>query len=52
MKLLVAWLALSVLVAAIADTKGRSAIAFFVLSLFLSPLIGLIAVLITKRSAV
>lgn len=33
-------------VAYLADTRGRSAVGFFLLSLFLSPLIGLIAVLV------
>jgi hypothetical protein len=34
-------------VAYLADTKGKSAVGFFLLSLFLSPLIGLIIVLVS-----
>jgi hypothetical protein len=45
MMVLVFWLGLSVLPAVIAVSKGRSAGAFFLLSIILSPVVGLIAVL-------
>lgn len=34
------WVALALIIAAYANSKGRSAVGFFVLSLLLSPLIG------------
>jgi len=37
---IVLWIALSILIGAYANTKGRSAIAYFILSLILSPVIG------------
>ncbi len=43
MELIVLWLALSVLAGVIAEKKGRSGVGYFALSVFLSPLIGLIA---------
>jgi hypothetical protein len=45
------WFLLSLGVAAIADTRGRSAFGYFLLSFFLSPLLGLIVVLISKDLA-
>ena len=43
MEWFVFWIALCVVVGLYANSKGRSGIGFFALSLFLSPLIGLIA---------
>lgn len=40
------WLAVSVMVGALAAGKGRSGIGYFFLSIFLSPIVGLIAVAI------
>ena len=46
MRILIIWLLLSFAAAVIAHGKGRSARVFFVLSLLLSPLIGLPAALL------
>jgi hypothetical protein len=43
MEIFLLWIALSILAGWIASTKGRSGVGFFFLSVFLSPLIGLIA---------
>lgn len=43
------WIILSVGVAVLADSRGRSGFGFFLLSFFISPLLGLIIVLITKN---
>ena len=45
---LLIWLALGTGVAYLADSRGRSGIGFFLLSIFLSPLLGLIVVLVTE----
>ena len=45
-----AWLVLSILAGVIASQKGRSAIGFFLLSLVLSPLVGLIAALVVGQN--
>lgn len=45
MEIIVGWLLLSVLAAVIAENKGRSVLGFFLLSLVLSPLIGILAAL-------
>jgi len=50
MILLVAWVLMCALVAAIANKKGQSGVGFFFLALFLSPLVGLIAVAIVKAN--
>jgi RNA polymerase subunit RPABC4/transcription elongation factor Spt4 len=42
------WLALCIITAVFASKKGRSAIGFFCLSFFLSPLVGLIAVAVVS----
>lgn len=47
-KLIVFWLGLSGMIAIWAVAKGRSPLGFFLLSLILSPLVGLIAVSIAK----
>ena len=39
---IVLWLVLSIVVAVVASKKGRSAGAFLALSVFLSPLVGII----------
>ncbi len=41
-----AWIALCMIAALIANDKGRSGVGFFFLSLFLSPLVGIIAALV------
>lgn len=51
MGLLLAWLVFSVLVGLIAAQRGRSGFGFFFLSLLLSPLLGLIAVVATPNLA-
>ena len=40
------WLLLSIVIGVVASSKGRSGIGYFLLSFFLSPLIGLIIVLV------
>ena len=46
MEIVIIWLVFCVLVGAWANSRGKSGIGFFFLSLFLSPLIGAIVVLI------
>ena len=46
----IVWIALCIIVGVIARNKGKSFILFFLLSCFLSPIIGGIIVLIVKRS--
>ena len=43
------WFLLCLLCGSIARYKGRSAFGYFLLSLFLTPIVGLIAVLIPKK---
>lgn len=45
----IGWFVLSVLVGFIAESRGRSGPGFFILSVLLSPLIGLIVVLIVRN---
>ena len=47
--LILVWLPLCALVAWLASQKGRSGAGFFLLALFLSPLIGLLAVIAVPR---
>jgi hypothetical protein len=42
---IVLWIMLSILVGAYANSKGRSAIAYFILSFILSPLVGIFLVI-------
>ncbi len=48
MIVLVLWFLGAAIVAAIAKNKDRGAVGFFLVSLFLSPFIGLIAVLLSQ----
>jgi len=48
MGIFIAWVALCFVAGAIASIKGRSSVGFFFLSLFLSPLVGIITALIAK----
>jgi hypothetical protein len=50
MGIFVIWLALSILAGIIANQKGRSGIGFFLLSLVLSPLVGIIAALVAGQN--
>lgn len=43
------WLFFSLGIAALADSRGRNGFGFFVLSVFLSPLVGLIVVLAIRN---
>lgn len=43
------WIALSICVGFLADSRGRSGIGFGLLSLFTSPLLGLIVVLVVRN---
>jgi len=47
-EILVGWVAFAILGAVIAAAKGRNAIGFFFLGLFLSPLLSIIAALVVK----
>ena len=49
MELFVAWVLLSIGVGVLAGTRGQSGFAFFFLSFFMSPIIGLIIVLIMRN---
>jgi hypothetical protein len=51
MPLLLSWVVFSVLVGVVASSRGRSGVGFFFLSLLLSPLVGLIVVLVMKPAA-
>jgi hypothetical protein len=48
---LIVWLVLALVVAAVADVRGRSAFGFFMLSVLLSPLIGLVVLLAGRNLA-
>ncbi len=48
---IIIWIAGCIIAAIIASNKGRSGVGFFFLSLFLSPLIGIIAAAAAKRDA-
>jgi hypothetical protein len=48
MEVFIVWLLFAALVGAIASSRGRSGFGFFLLSVVLSPLIGLIFVLLAK----
>ena len=48
MEVFLGWLAMSALCGVFASTRGRSAVGFFFLSLLVSPLVGFIAVFVTK----
>ena len=45
------WLGMAVGVAILADTRGRSPLGFFLLSLVLTPLLGLIVCLVARNLA-
>jgi hypothetical protein len=47
---LLIWFGLSIGAAVVANSKGRSAVGFFLLSLLLSPLIGFVAALLAKEN--
>ncbi|PIB13133.1 zinc ribbon domain-containing protein [Vibrio rotiferianus] len=48
MLVIILWLIFSVIVGSVAKSKGRSGLGFFFASLILSPLIGLIIVLVIQ----
>jgi hypothetical protein len=48
MEIVIGWLFFSIIAGVIASQKGRSGPGFFVLSLFLSPVVGIIAALIAR----
>jgi hypothetical protein len=48
MAIVIGWIALSIVAGVIAANKGRSRLGFIVLSLFLSPLVGIIAALVAR----
>jgi predicted RNA-binding Zn-ribbon protein involved in translation (DUF1610 family) len=50
MEIFAVWLVLSILAGIIASQKGRSGIGFFLLSLVLSPLVGIIAALVAEQN--
>src|SRR5262245_31097616 len=50
MEIFIIWLALSILAGVIASQKGRSGMGFFLLSLVLSPLVGIIAALVAGQN--
>ena len=52
MEILIFWLALAFIAGLIASGKGRSFVGFFLLSIILSPLIGIIGALIAKGDTV
>ena len=51
MEIFMIWLVLAIGVAALANSRGRSGSGYFLLSIVLSPLIGLIVVLVTEDLA-
>jgi len=50
MGIVVVWIALCFVAAAIASGKGRSGVGFFFLAFFLSPLVGIIGALIASAN--
>ncbi|WP_428086346.1 zinc ribbon domain-containing protein [Candidatus Thioglobus sp.] len=50
MEIFVLWLFLSIIAGVIASNKGRSGFGFFLLSVILSPLIGIIAALVAGEN--
>jgi hypothetical protein len=50
MEILILWLFLSIVAGIIAGNKGRSGLGFFLLSVLLSPLIGIIAALVAGEN--
>jgi len=50
MEILILWLFLSIVAGIIASNKGRSGFGFFLLSIVLSPLIGIIAALVAGKN--
>lgn len=48
MDVIVIWFALSIMAGVVAGNKGRSGVGFFMLSVFLSPLIGLLGAWIAR----
>lgn len=48
MFVVILWLIFSIIIGSVASSKGRSGIGFFFVSLILSPLVGLIIVLIIQ----
>jgi len=48
MELFIAWIFFSIIAGVIASQKGRSGFGFFVLSILLSPLIGIVAALVAR----
>ena len=50
MEILILWLFLSIVAGIIARNKGRSGVGFFLLSIVLSPLIGIIAALVAGEN--
>jgi biotin transporter BioY len=50
MEIIIGWLIWSGLVGWIASTRGRNPVAWFTLSVLLSPLLGLIAVLVVGKA--
>lgn len=51
MEIVIFWLFLSIIAGVVASNKGRSGFGYFVLSLLLSPLIGIIAALAASKNA-
>ncbi len=51
MEIFLVWFVLCVVVAGLAGARGRSAIGFFLISLVLSPLVGLIILLVVRNLA-
>ena len=51
MEIALLWLVLCFVVSALASSRGRSAVGFFFLSFFLSPLIGLLVLLVARNLA-
>ena len=49
-EILIFWIGFSILAAVIANNKGRSGFGYFLLSILLSPLIGLIAALVASQN--
>lgn len=50
MEIFILWLFLSIVAGIIASNKGRSGFGFFLLAVFLSPLIGIIAALVAGEN--
>jgi hypothetical protein len=49
--LVIPWIIMSMIAGSIADAKGRSALGFFLLAFFFTPLVGVVCAVLAERNA-